>query len=140
MSKKGNNSQANNPIRVVRNFSEELKKKIVEQLELKQMSVRDVMMLYKVSENSVYNWKSKYTKQPKGVRMVVESESYETKVQQLTKRIAELEQAVGRKQLEIDFLTTVVEKFEAELGGEVKKNYSTNPLNIIEKTSQKGTK
>lgn len=136
MSKKRDNSQANYPTKVIRNFSEELKKRIVEQLELKQITVRDVMILYKVSENTVYNWKAKYSKQPKGVRMVVESESYETKVQQLTKRIAELEQVVGRKQIEIEFLQTVVENFEAEVGPGLKKKYSTNPLNIIEKTSR----
>jgi transposase len=138
MSKKRDNSQANYPTKVIRNFSEELKKKIVEQLELKQISVRDVMILYKVCDQTVYNWKAKYSKQPKGVRMVVESESYETKVQQLSQRIAELEQAVGRKQLENEFLSKVVDIYSEEFGEDVKKKYITAQLSGSVKTSTKG--
>ncbi len=86
--------------RQLRTFSVELKKKLVEQIELRKLKVRDVVSLYKTSETSVYKWLEEYsTLKRTGTKMVVESESHETKVDKLLDRIAELERNVGRKQL-----------------------------------------
>ena len=57
----------------------------------------------------------------------MESEAFKTK--QLLIQIAELEQAVGRKQLEIDFLNKTFELASAEAGYDLKK--STQPGNRI---------
>lgn len=53
--------------------------------------------------------------------MVIESENRENKTDQLFERIVELERAVGKKQMEIDFLNTVIEICSEELGYDVKK-------------------
>lgn len=108
--------------RRLRIFSTELKKKIVEDIELKKIKVRDVVNLYKTSYTSVYKWLTQYSSINKlGVKMVVESESTETKVDKLIGRISELERNVGKKQLEIEFLNKVIDICSEELGYDVKK-------------------
>jgi transposase-like protein len=109
-----------------RSFSVELKKKLVEQIELKRLKVKDVVSLYRVTDTSVYRWLDEYSTQKRtGARMVVESESQESKIDKLMKRIAELERSVGKKQLEIEFLDKVVEICSDELGYDVKKKATT---------------
>jgi hypothetical protein len=56
----------------------------------------------------------------------------------LQKRISELERAVGQKQLEIDFLNKLFEVGSAELGFDLKKNFSTQPSNGSGVTKLKG--
>lgn len=110
----------------VRIFSRELKKKLVEDIEKKRLKVRDVVNLYRVSETSVYRWLKQYSSTIQaGVKMVVESESKETKTDKLLKHIEELERSVGKKQLEIEFLNKVIEICSDELGYDVKKKNIT---------------
>lgn len=109
-------------------FSVELKKKLVEQIELGKLKVRDVVSLYRVSKPNVYKWIKMYsTLKATGTRMVVESESAETKVEKLIDRITELERNVGQKQLEIEFLGRVIDMCSKELGYDVKKKCITKP-------------
>ena len=108
--------------RQVRIFSKELKKKLVEEIEFKKLKVKDVVNLYQVTVATVYNWIRKYsTTNSKGIRMVIESESHETKIDKLMERIYDLERNVGKKQLEIEFLNKVIEICSMELGYDVKK-------------------
>jgi transposase len=82
--------------------------------------------LYKVSAVSVYRWLQDYSiTKPNGVTMVVESESHESKITKLLNHIAELEQNVGKKQLQIEFLEKALELCSEELGYDVKKKYTT---------------
>jgi hypothetical protein len=55
----------------------------------------------------------------------MESEQYRSK--ELEKKVAELEAAVGRKQMEIDFLNKLIEIAGDELKVDLKKNFSTPP-------------
>lgn len=57
----------------------------------------------------------------------MDSESYKTK--ELERRIMELEAALGRKQLEVDFLNQVFEQGKKELGIDLKKKFFTPPFN-----------
>jgi len=52
--------------------------------------------------------------------MEMDSEQYRSKA--LEKRVAELEAAVGRKQLEIDYLNKLIEIAGKDLGADLKKN------------------
>ncbi|MGA2298436.1 MAG: transposase [FCB group bacterium] len=114
-------------------FSGELKKKLVEQIELKKLKVRDVVNLYQVTETSVYRWLNEYSAFKRtGAKMMMESESHETKVDKLLDRISELERNVGKKQLEIEFLDKVIEMCSEELGYDVKKKCTTMQLNGTE--------
>ena len=119
--------------RTMRVFSEELKRKLVSEIENKRLKVRDVVNLYKVTDTSVYNWLNKYSSfKQTGAKMVVEQDSHESKTDQMVKRIMELERNVGKKQLEIEFLNKALDLLSTELGYDVKKKYSTMLLNGIE--------
>lgn len=118
--------------RQIRVFSKELKKKLVEDIELKKIKVRDVVNLYRVSDTSVYKWLNQYSSINKtGVKMVVESESTETKFDKLLGRISELECNVGKKQLEIEFLNKVIDICSEKLGYDVKKKITMTQSNSI---------
>jgi transposase len=107
-------------------FSIELKKKLVEEIEYKRLKVRDVINLYKVTDSSVYRWLQEYsTTKNSGARMVVESDSAETKIHSLYDRISDLERNVGQKQLEIEFLNKVIDFCSESLGYDVKKKNIT---------------
>ncbi len=116
--------------RAMRVFSEDLKRKLVEEIENKRLTIKDVVNLYHVSSTSVYNWLSLYSSFKRtGARIVMESDSKETKIEKLMQRIKELERSVGKKQLEIEFLDKALEMCSRELGYDVKKKYSTMSLN-----------
>lgn len=130
-SKSGSNSKYQP--RQLRIFSLELKKKLVEEIEFKRLKVRDVVNLYKVTATTVYKWLSEYSTTKRNcTKMVVESESSETKISRLFERISELEHNVGKKQLEIEFLNKVVEICSDKLGYDVKKKSITMQLSGTE--------
>jgi hypothetical protein len=55
----------------------------------------------------------------------MESEAYKTK--ELEKRIQELEAALGRKQMEVDYLTKTIEIGKEEFGVDLKKKPNPPP-------------
>lgn len=119
--------------RQLRIFSTELKKKLVEQIELKRLNIQDVVYLYHTTKQSVYRWLREYsTLSRNGTKMVLESESHDSKLDKLREHIDDLERSVGRKQLEIDFLNKVIEICSSELGYDVKKKCTTSHLNGID--------
>jgi transposase len=114
-----------------RTFSEDLKQKIVNDIEQKLVSIKDVVSLYSVTRTSIYKWIYAYSKHySKGTKMVVELESEAEKVKQLMRRNAELERAYGLKQLEVEYLSKVIELGSAEVGFDIKKKYATRQSNI----------
>ena len=60
--------------------------------------------------------------------MVENKDSSGTKVKALEARVKELEGAVGRKQMNIDYLEKLIELAEAKLGVDIKKKCTTQPL------------
>ena len=56
-------------------------------------------------------------------------ESEEQKTKYFMQRVAELERVVGQKQLEVDFLNKLMEIASAELGFDLKKNFSVKVSN-----------
>ena len=113
-------------IKQKRIFSEEFKKVKVKELIEKQITVRQLSRLYEVSAVAIYKWIYKYSVHyQQKTKLVVQMESEAYKTQQLLQRLAELERAVGQKQLEIDFLNKLLELGSEELGFDLKKNFST---------------
>jgi transposase-like protein len=118
-------------------FSEAIKKKIVNDIEKRHVSVLNAAREYDVSFQAVYGWLKKYSRHLKSTKTMViqmESESYKTK--ELETRIKELEAALGRKQLEVDFLNKMIELGKEELGIDLKKKFSTPPSNGSDSTRQ----
>ena len=117
-------------IRERRIFSEELKKKVVKDLTSNRTTIKALMTEHQVSHQAVYSWLYKYSPyHQQKCTLVVQMKSEEAKKMELQQRIAELERIVGQKQLEIDFLNKLLEISSSELGFDVKKSFSSPPLN-----------
>jgi len=105
-----------------RYFSNEIKKKIVRDLERNYNSVSDVCKVYQVSRTSVYRWIFKYSSMAKKEhKQVIEPKSDTQKIKILEERIKELERVVGQKQLLIEFKDKMIEIAEATYGVDIKK-------------------
>ncbi len=107
-----------------RYFSERFKKQKVKEIEKNQKSVREVSQLYEVSLSSVYRWVYKYSSlYQKGLKQVIEPMSDARKLKALQERIKELEQVVGRKQIQLEFTQKMIELAEEHYGIEIKKKW-----------------
>ena len=119
-----------------RTFSEEFRRKKVWEIENKLTTVSKVSRDFKISRTGVYYWIRKYSKyyQP-AVKVVMQMESEEEKTKKLQARIAELERALGRKQMELDYLNKLIELESERLGEDLKKKDELPPSNGSEQTS-----
>ena len=115
-----------------------LKKKVVKDIEQHGVSVTKVCQEYGVSPQAVYAWLRKFspTLYPT-TTIVVQMESEEYRTKELQKKITELEAALGRKQMEIDFLNKMIELADQDLGTDIKKNIVTQASTGSEKTPGK---
>jgi transposase-like protein len=113
-------------LRKRRHYSEEFKREIVSIFESGKLSVLQIQKLYGVNNVSVYNWIYKFsTFNEKGFRIVEMKESNVEKMKELELKVRELEQAVGQKQIKIDYLEKMIGIANDELKIDIKKNSST---------------
>jgi len=111
-------------LRQSRRFSPSLRKEIVTVVESGKLSIAGACREYLVSSTSIYRWIDMYSSyNKKGNRIVVEKSSQNEKLNELQKRIAELERAVGHKQMQIDFYEKFIEIASEEVGHDLKKKY-----------------
>lgn len=100
--------------------------------------VTDICQQYEVSANSVYRWINTFgTMKQKQERLIVESQSDTIRLLELKKKVAELEQIIGQKQLIIDFQTKMIELAEQQYNIEIKKNYSGQQSSTTGSTEKK---
>lgn len=119
-------NNSNTESKMIRNFSIEFKKKIIEQLDSKLTTIAEIVRNYNVSSASVCKWRQKYSHHyNKPTTVVVQMESEALKNDALNKRNAELERIIGQKQLKIDFLEKLIEIASEELKIDLKKNFDT---------------
>ena len=124
-------------LRQNRQFSEVVKRQTVKDIEQGKCTVLEASRELVVSMQAVYAWVYKYSGYlQKNKKLVVEdtSESYQTKV--LQAKLREAEAALGRKQMELDFLNKLIELAGAELRMDLKKNFSTPASNGIGLTKE----
>jgi transposase len=120
-------------IRVRRIFSEEIKRKAIKDLTSQRTTIKALMNEHQVSHQAIYSWLYKYSPyHEQKCTLVVQMKSEEAKKIELQQRIAELERIVGQKQLELDFLNKLLEIGSNELGFDLKKSFSSPPLNGID--------
>lgn len=113
-------------LRKQRRYSEEFKKSIVKDFESGKLSVLQLERLHGISNQSIYDWIYKYSNfNEKGYRVVEKKSSSQQKIKELEAKIKELESAVGRKQIMIDYLETMMEVAKDELNVDIKKNFDT---------------
>lgn len=106
-----------------RTFSEAFKREKVGLIDQGKLSVKELSKIYEVSDRAVYTWLKKFSKFTTGERVVVEKISEAQKNIELHKQVKELEQALGRKQLELDYYKEVVNIISEEEGEDVAKKY-----------------
>lgn len=121
-----------------RQFSPTLRKQIVGLIESGKLSVAAATREYNVSSTSIYNWIHRYsTYNKKGAVLVVDKQSQSTKIEEMQQRIAELEQAVGHKQMKIDFYEKFIELASEEVGEDLKKKYAFDASSGSSKTNKR---
>ena len=109
-----------------RYFSDSFKRKVVHDIENNLTSVGLVTKEYGISRTSVYKWVYTYSLLYKrGFKQVVEPMSDSKKIAQLKAQIKELEQLLGRKQIEIEFKEKMIELAEEKYGVDIKKKYGS---------------
>ena len=121
----------------IRYFSESFKKQKVKEIDSNLTSVRQVSKLYEVSPTAVYKWLNKYSVYNKHkVRLIAEPMSDSHKIEELQKRIRELERMVGLKQIELEFKERMIEIAEEMYGVDIKKKLGSTLSDGSKKTGK----
>ena len=115
-------------IRKHRRYSEEFRQRIVASFEKGEFSIPQLEKLYGIGNTSIYRWVYKYSRfNEKGCRIVEMENSNQNKLKELAKKVKELEQIVGQKQIAIEYLEKMIELAKTDLNIDIKKNYSLPP-------------
>src|SRR5882724_4792044 len=90
--------------RQLRYFSESFKVQKVREIERNLTTVTLISKEFGVTRPAVYKWLHKYSVlRAKQVRQIIEPMSDARKIEEMRKKIQELERLVGQKQIEIEF-------------------------------------
>ena len=118
--------ESNRRKRQNRYFSESFRRQKVKEIETNMTTVSEVCRVYQVTSAAVYKWLHKYSHhRKKQVRQVVELMSDTKKILALRKRIEELEAMLGRKQIEVEFYSKMVDIASEEVGIDLKKKFGS---------------
>ncbi len=118
-------------------YSENFRLRIVKLYESGKHSVYELEKIYDISNPTIYNWIYKYSKyNKKSVKVVEFKDSQMNKINEMQARIADLEQALGQKQMNIDYLEKIIELAKQEYDIDIKKNSNT-PHSGGSKTTKK---
>lgn len=139
MTRKGKTpTKPKNRLRQRRIYSEAFRREKVKEIESGLLSISEASRLYGMSPQTVYRWLYKYSLHyQKGTVVVVEKESEGQKRKELLARISELEAALGRKQLELEYLDRLLSIASKELKVDLKKNFGTKPSGATIRSTEK---
>lgn len=127
-------------LKQVRVFSEAIRRQTVKDIEAGKCSVLEASRELSVTSGAVYKWVHLYSRYlSKNKVMVVEDKSEAYRSKELEKRLKEAEAALGRKQMEIDFLNKLIEFANEEFKTDLKKNLLNGPSPGFKSTKGKGT-
>ena len=119
-------------------YSEEFKREIVSLFESGTHSVYQLEKLYGLSNPMIYRWIYKFsTFNEKGQRVVEMKASDTQKLKELEQKIKSLEQIVGQKQIQIEYLEKMIDIAKDELNIDIKKNSSTPQSSGLERIKKK---
>jgi len=111
-----------------REFSEQIKRKVVKDFRSGSYTAKELAALYHCAERTIYRWIHKYSPADSpSVNVVEMSKSTDQKVKDLQKKIADLERALGQKQIKLDFYEKMLELAKQEYDLDLKKNSSSKP-------------
>lgn len=132
--------QRRNAIRPQRIFAEGVRKEVVREIESGKSSVLESSRELGVNISTIYRWVYRYSRYLEKNRvMVVEDKSEVSRTRELEKRLKEAEAALGRKQMEIDFLNKLIEFANDEFKTDIKKNLQNGPSPGSNSIRKKGT-
>jgi len=108
-----------------RHFSEQIRRRVVREFRAGRYTVKELSHLYQVSTTSIYKWIHKYSPaDAPHIKVVEMADSTDQKVNDLQQHIAELEQALGQKQIKVDFYEKLLEKAKEQYHIDLKKSSS----------------
>lgn len=117
----------------IRKFSEAIRRQTVKDIEEGKCTVLAASRELSVCYQTVYTWIYKYSRYlQKNKILVVEDKSESYKTKELEIKLQKAEAALGRKQMELDFLNKLIELASAELKLDIKKNFSSHASNGTE--------
>jgi len=117
-------------LRKQRKYSDEFKRSIVKDFETGKFSVLQLEKLHGISNPTIYSWIYKFSNfNEKGYRILEMKDSAVHKLKAFEQKIKELEQAVGQKQIKIDYLEKMIDIAKDDLDIDIKKNYNTQQPN-----------
>ncbi|WP_441000331.1 transposase [Fodinibius sp. SL11] len=120
-----------------RQFSDEVRRKVVREFREGKYTVKELAKLYYASEPSIYRWIHKFSPTDEPTITVVEmADSTDIKLKDLHQKIADLERALGQKQIKLDFYEKMMDLAKEEYGLDLKKNSSTKPSHGSEQTEK----
>lgn len=112
-------------VKTMRTFSTEFKKEKVTLIQAGKLKISELSLIYGVSKTSVYNWIKIYSTLPKTEKMVVEKVSEERKNIELVRKIAELESIIGKQQISLIYLESVISCGTDLLGEDLIKKFKS---------------
>lgn len=109
-----------------RRFSEQIKRRAVADFRSGKHTVLELSKLYHCHHQTIYNWIYKYSPadSPK-INVVEMSDSTDKKVKDLHDKIAQLERALGQKQIKVDFYEKMLELAKDQYDLDLKKSSSS---------------
>lgn len=108
-------------------FSESARRAIVVEIE-QGMSKAEASRRYGVSEASLYKWLEKYSVHyKKSLTTVVEHASDSDKVKRLEKELQSAYASLGRKDIELVYLESVLSQAGSHFGVDLKKSFGLRP-------------
>lgn len=121
-------------------FSEIIRRQTVKDIESGKCSVLEASRELSVTTGAVYKWVHLYSRYlSKNKVMVVEDKSEAYRSKELERRLQEMEAALGRKQMEIDFLNKIIDLANEEYRTDLKKNLAKEPSDGSRRTKGKDT-
>ncbi|GAA0890896.1 hypothetical protein GCM10009122_05750 [Fulvivirga kasyanovii] len=113
-----------------REFSKDFKRARIREYESGEYTVRELSRLFDIQTTVIYRWIHKYSSYNQRSTVIVEMKDSATKrLKDYEKRIAELERALGQKQLNIEYLEKMIDLAREQFGIDLKKNSDTPPSN-----------
>jgi transposase-like protein len=123
-------TKSSRKLQIRRRYGKVFKQSRVDDFEKGIFTVAQICRMYEIGETTMYRWIERYTRYPKEKNAVIVevANSQTEKVKQLEQRIAKLEGALGRKQIQLDYYECLLEELKEEGVDVEKKRHITVPL------------
>jgi transposase-like protein len=114
-----------NPVgKTGRHYSEELRRKIVGEVESGRMSQREVARVFEINRRTVDAWITRFSlplNQNEPTKEVMTESTNDAQVKRLSKQVLELQKALAKANLKIDGLETMIKVSEEDLKIKIRK-------------------